>query len=121
MRGRLSQYGWLPRRLSEVDPVHEDTTVDGGASVEGGGMTRGFFVTNLPSWSFVLRIDTRILGAGGTARVDSGAVGLFFVGFRLAMTLCLRAWIRSEASLLQVAATQGRDEAGLGALDGAMA
>lgn len=90
-------------------------------------MTRGFFVTNLPSWSFVLRIDTRILGAGGaggaggTARVDSGAVGLFFVGCSLAMTLCLRAWIRSEASLLQGAAIQGRDEAGLAALDGAMA
>ena len=72
-------------------------------------MTRGFF------FSFGLRIETRVLVRG------DGAVGLFFEACRLAMTLCLRAWIRPEASLLQGAATQGRDEVGLTGLLMAMA
>ena len=78
-------------------------------------MTRGFFL------SFGLRIETRVLVGGDTARDDTGAVSLFFDACRLAMTLCLRAWMRSEASLLQGAATKGRDEVGLDALGSAMA
>ena len=76
-------------------------------------MSRGVFL------SFGLRIETKVLG-GDTARDDPGAVGLFFGGCRLAMTLCLRAWMRSAASLLQGAETTGRDEVGLDALGSAM-
>ena len=78
-------------------------------------MTRGFFL------SFGLRIETRVLVGGDTARDDPGAVGLFFGACRLAMTLCLRAWMRSAASLLQGAATKGRDEVGLDTLGSAVA
>ena len=68
-----------------------------------------------------LRIETGVMVAGGTARDDRGAVCLFFGASRLAMTLCLRAWVRSAASFRQGAAIQGRDEAGLGALGDAIA
>ena len=78
-------------------------------------MTRGFFL------SFGLRIETRVLVGGDTARDDPGAVGLFFGACNFAMTLCLRALMRSAASLLQGAAIKGRDEVGLDALGGAMA
>ena len=77
-------------------------------------MTRGFL-------SFGLRIETRVLVGGDTARDDPGAVSLFFGASRLAMTLCLRAWIRSVASLRQEVVTKGRDEVGLDALGSAMA
>ena len=77
-------------------------------------MTRGFL-------SFALRIETRVLVGGDTARDDPGAVSLFFGACRLAMTLCLRAWIRSAASLRQGVVTKGRDEVGLDALGSAMA
>ena len=99
----------------EVGPIHEDTTVDGGASAGDGGMTRGFFS------SCVLRIETGVLVGGDTARDDPGAVGLFFGSFIFAMTLSLRDWMRSAASLLQEAAIKGRDEVGLAALGSAMA
>lgn len=78
-------------------------------------MTRDFFS------SFGLRIEARVLIGGDTARDDPGAVGLFFGACRFAMTLCLRAWMRSVASLLQWAAIKGRDEVGLDALGSAMA
>ena len=78
-------------------------------------MTRGFFS------SFGLRIETRVLMGGDTARDDPGAVCLFFGACRLAMTLSRRALIREAASLLQEAAIKGRDEVGLDALGSAMA
>ena len=99
----------------EVGPIHEDTMIDGGALAGGGGMTRGFFS------SFGLRIETRVLVGGDTARDDPGAVDLFFGSCRLAMTFCLRAWMRSAASFLQEVAIKGRDEVGLDALGSAMA
>ena len=85
-------------------------------------MTRdGFNLSLRAGFSLFLRAGTGVMVIGGTARDDPGAVGLFFEGWRLAMTFCLRAWMRSAASLLQGTTTAGRDEAGLDALGGAMA